>query len=1459
MAIDKTIPNKLQTDMDQRGVNPRAGEMLDAQNVTMSESGRNSAGVIKNVRGTVAATAATVPDSILSGDPVTVIGSVSDPQRGYIYWFVSDDSGQDRDGVYQYNASNTTEAGFDVGEYREVLRGSFFNFDSNSFVKASVVNSELQQDGNIQTVIYFTDNINPPRKLNVDRALTGEFSGSGLSPQSDYSLNVVKAAPTRVPIVGFRTDEDIFINNFSRSAFQIAYQFIYTDGEESAISGYSKLAFPDSSTVVGLESSASSKLYYEDNVCEIDLRTSYGGSTEAIFDRIYIEDVRSIRILARQGNDGSFFVVDEVDIDSNKTKTVYGSDVQVYNRTNGKYLWYNDGNGSSIPSFDQNKLYDNVPLQAAGMALAGNRLMMSNYTEGRPNHDVDALIQVVYNDIRDGGSNSSAGSAISWNNAVPSNGGKIEIDFLQVFSAASDTIPSNSRTFITFEWDGIGSVTSNNGADNIFELDATDTSNYQTYQFGMTSLELANSANLVFSMVINNQEDITVGALPALIAEQIEGITLEKQYVTTNAGGLLSLTRTDETAPTMGFDTDDYNALVTFSFDDYTITNTPGNSKIEIRPYISDIQFNGLTGYPFGQQITADNVIYNIGQGGIPFTSDDQADLSYTFDTGLVTSAAVTSTAFTTDKSWKAGATHELGVVYYDKYNRSGNVNKIGSFYVDHFSERSESTGKGSCSVSVEISNNAPDWAERYQFVYPGNSTYSSWVTHTTGGGFYELEDYTTSNPTNPNENKKQIYVSLNTLEAAKDSKGSLVDYSFTKGDKLRVISYDQQTYNTQNPPSIVYPSASDGSPIEFNVVGVKTLSAGADNPLHGTHAVNEDLDPHLGTFLILDAPQVNGGVQDVDGNIIKYEGFDWFSISASTYPGEASATTLKNHWHKRCVVEILTPRVNSSETVWYEIGEDYPVGLPKDISGQTAPSSNHGRARVLNGAEVFFRPASQPTPYRDGSGWTKDDKTDYRNENVTIESQRASDFFGDKSWDKGRPHVVFEDSATIRRLNGITYSDAYAEDVANLSLSSFNASLANFFSLESSNGACNYIEKMRDGYMIAVQENSVSRIPVGKDIITSANQSGLVSLTTNVLGEPFYYIGDYGCGNNPESVLVRDGSVFFVDASRKKVVRLTGEGLSPASENGIDSLFKNEYDTFAAQGGTRMVSGFDPEDGVYYITLRPSGTYNGLTLGYNISGGMWQSRYSFVPDMYSDQNGTMYSALYVDPEDADAILFHSHTNETARNTFYGTSYPAVVRTVSNYNPSLPKVFNAISLEGDSASWVADPVDTSLGGSGQSKAFVEKEGSYYSEFTRDENGTKHMMGIGAAASVDGTALTITFNNRVNRNPIPYGAAVRRFGDSVGIGSFGRDFRFQRFVDAYTIEGYFEEENTVINANITFEDQSMMAISNASVDGDPLRGHWADITLTNNQTAPFELFCINTHFSPSDQNHSLGQQ
>ena len=887
------------------------------------------------------------------------------------------------------------------------------------------------------------------------------------------------------------------------------------------------------------------------------------------------------------------------------------------------------------------------------------------------------------------------------------------------------------------------------------------------------------------------------------------------------------------------------------------------SSTWEIYPYVSSIgkgqsslgEIDNTPDPSFSFSSDDPNLLNTSIYTGITNEYDRQAEIQYLSDTqtpsanitGYISGryASASSTPFL--KTFKSGSSHTFGIVYYDKFNRSGNVNILGGAYVEPLSSASRgNTERGACSITVDLSNTEPpDWATHYQIVYAGADSYSNYVQYTTSGAYFKHEPDATHEPDHHIEN---VYVSLSSLEIFNDEKKSSRKYSFSEGDKLRLIS----RYNNG---SREFEDSTNEKSIEFDVIGVETI----DSLIHGeVHQNNyrEATGSDVGKdALILSAPQVNSGID-------RFTGYDWFSITG-TSPSDIEnplASNAINRWGAGTVVEILTPRKHTEERVFYEIGH----------GGSITSGAFDFTSIVLTNGDTYFRPVSCKTP---SSEATVGEAADYVYRTFFLESNTVSDGFESRTWHKGRPHLVFENSATVRRYNGITYSDAYAEDVVNLSLSSFNPSLANFFSLDSANGACNYIDTFRDDYLLAFQENRVARVPIEKDIITSPTTSGIVSLSTNVLNTPQYYSGDFGCGDNPESVLIRDGSGFFVDTSRKKLVRLTSEGLSPISENGVDNMFKSNLDAFTAQGGTRIVSGYDPEDNQYYVTLRQIDNpaydpetegseeflYDGLTLGYNISAGVWQSRYTFYPDMYSDQNGTMYSAYYTQNEavDDDAEVFHSHTNETDYNTFYGEFGDSVVKIVSNNNPSMTKVFNAVSLEGDSANWVADPIVTDLNSSAQSLGFIEKEGSYYSFITRDENGTKHITGVGRVASVDSGATRITFSNRVNRNSIPYGSNIRMISGGVytNIGTFTNDVTFVRFVDAYTIE----VAGTINLLLVGLVGGDLVAVSEATINGDPIRGHWAEITLTNNQATPFELYCVNTHIAKSTQDHSLGQQ
>ena len=1442
MAIDKTIPNRLQADADQRLVRPEVGEMLDAQNVTMAEGGGSSSGVIKNVRGTLAGTPLTASDRIADDNAVRVIGSVSDPQRGFIYWFVADVSGSSQDAIYQYNTSDDT--------YRLVLKNSGLNFNSDGFVKANVVNAAFQQDGVTQTALYFTDNTNPPRKINVDRALNSAvYDATG--DDFDTVVSMCKPAMQGYPSVKLNTDTSFPENNFRDVLYQFAVQLIYTDGEESAISGYSELTITRPEIFSTMEEAGFGVSPFIDNVCEITLPVD-----------LQLSDLEKIRIVARDGNNGSFFVVDEFQADEDLYRQNFGINKQIYDASSRTYRFYNNYIGRGVSQSTVNKLYDNVPFVASGQSVAGNRVMYSNYQEGRPNTDTNASFTVNYLDDDGTGSGElirGGGSVIQENTT----GFQINIDINpQTDIGVSDILEVGTIMEVSFDFgldfkiEGDPAVA---GEEPIrFSIQDVSSGDSATYynSYGLDVFferKTGNSATINAVKIIDTPT--AVGNAMTQLSSLFNDATIRyKLHNTTTADNIDLLRLTKIGAPGFRYlkTTGSQQYMdVTWGFDGVYASS----GLIEIRPYIKTLSpatavLSDIDGTPIvGEEIVAgsDNSILRSGIYTGLSGHDLQAQLDYYTDEVGTTDVniseylngqnmSVRTSAF--EKTFKAGSSHTFGIVYYDKFNRSGNVNILGSAYVEPIQSQSRSSSqRGACTITVDLSNTTPpEWATHYQIVYAGADSFSNYVQYTTSGGYFKHEAGTTGSSKIPDVHIQEVYLSINTLDVYNEEKNTSRKYSFTEGDKLRVISsFDS---------SRVYQTSDQGNVMEFDIVGVTT----ATDEIMGGVTGNSYDDIPTGeldsTVLKLTAPQVNARID-------RYQNFDWFDITG-TNPANmsSSAASAENLWGQGTVVEIVSPRKYNEERVFYEIGH-----------GGAILNGSHGSNPVLTNGDAYFRPVSCKTsPDEANVG----DLAALQYRTFYLESNTVSEGFSSKDWHKGRPHVVFENSATVRRYNGITYSDAYAEDVANLSLSSFNPSLANFFSLDSANGACNYIDTFRDGYLLAFQENRVSRVGVNKDIITTPAAGQIPSLTTSVLGEPVYYLGDFGCGDNPESVLIRDGNAFFVDTSRKKLVRLTSEGLSPVSENGVDSMFKSNLDSFIEEGGTRIVSGYDPEDNQYYVTLRETGAFTGLTLGYNISAGVWQSRYTFYPDMYSDQNGTMYSAYYTQNEAVsdDAEVFHHHTNETDYNTFYGLFNPSLVKVVSNFNPSMVKVFNAISTEGSGAQrWVASSVVTDLGSNGSIDIgdFQEKEGTRYATIRRDssENSTKHIIPIGR---VNGAAVNNPINivNRVNTLSIPYGAEVKKVNLATGaltdIGQGGATLLFDNFNGVRSIN---------LVGNPTFDvldtDDELVAVTNQDQNGDPIRGHWAEITLTTNQATPFELYCVNTHIVQSHQDHSLGQQ
>ena len=256
-------------------------------------------------------------------------------------------------GIYQYKHTTNT--------YFKVYENSILNFNYLDFVKADVV---INQFG--EHLLYFTDNRNEPRKINATRALEGGYSPSIQTAASAELYLTVCKQPPQVPITfEFQTVDDI-PNNLKKDLFQFTYQYVYDDGEVSALSMYSQIAA--SNTHMAFTAGAQEFLEGFDNQLELTVTMSDG-------------PVRKIRIFARRNNEGAFFRIGEIDN--------FGPGTQ-------QFLFRNDGVYTFAPDQEVNKLYDSVPRKAFTQAISNNRIFYGNYLEGFDNITTDTFSYPVF-------------------------------------------------------------------------------------------------------------------------------------------------------------------------------------------------------------------------------------------------------------------------------------------------------------------------------------------------------------------------------------------------------------------------------------------------------------------------------------------------------------------------------------------------------------------------------------------------------------------------------------------------------------------------------------------------------------------------------------------------------------------------------------------------------------------------------------------------------------------------------------------------------------------------------------------------------------------------------------------------------------------------------------------------------------------------------------------------------
>lgn len=177
------------------------------------------------------------------------------------------------------------------------------------------------------------------------------------------------------------------------------------------------------------------------------------------------------------------------------------------------------------------------------------------------------------------------------------------------------------------------------------------------------------------------------------------------------------------------------------------------------------------------------------------------------------------------------------------------------------------------------------------------------------------------------------------------------------------------------------------------------------------------------------------------------------------------------------------------------------------------------------------------------------------------------------------------EEYKQSHRFADLTYSGVFNDETNVNKLNEFNLGLANFKTLEDSFGAVQLIDG-RETDVLVLQEDKISYVLAGKNLLSDSTGGGAVASVPEVLGTQIARVEKYGISENPESYVQWGYSKFFTDAKRGAVIQLTGQGqaeqLSVVSESGMRSWFR---DLFIGSGGTQKLGAFDPYMNEYVLS----------------------------------------------------------------------------------------------------------------------------------------------------------------------------------------------------------------------------------------------------------------------------------
>ncbi len=1159
------------------------GEYIDALNVRMGSTEQSEIGVIENTKGNVSLTQLRYINNTPLSANARCIGAIDDSANERIFWFVHDPN-------FPVGATGKLDMIVSYNTIQNSLTYHVISINDGGGTNTTLnFNPEFLITGVdlIDQLIFFTDNYNPPRVFNITRNYPNPVGN--IDQFSAESLLVIKKPPVEAPGVReIRTGQQ---DNFMETRFIcFAYRYRYQDGEYSATSLWSAPAFTPNPFEFSINSYLNEGMVNINNTAIVTYNA--GGPL-----------VVGIDLLFKEAGTNIIKVIEKLD----------KAELGLANNTNYTYTFNNSKIFTVLLESELLRLFDNVPILARAQTIMGNRLMYGNYVEGYDlvdkNGNVTKLEYVASPVSELVGTESltdTTGTGVySFGSAqtIPNATVYFDLTGIQLISGSSITLEvrlthnlfAGSTPFPTETSENINLTLT-------FTLPTNYTSVYQmatSVAFQDVIGTIANIQPVANSCSGTTFTDQFNCALPnnldALIKFQ-SGISSAGQpisIITTPASQLIGLQfpamRYVDNTTTPTVNVYEYYS-VNFAESFYQKINSP-RSLHSNRGYEIGIVYMD----DFGRSTTALVSPRNTVQ--IPCSaSDTKNSIRVTIPTTQIAPAWAKRYKF---------------VIKPDEENYDTIYSSI--FFNDPLSNNAFFLLEGENARKVEQGDR---FIVKADTSGPTNNCVYATVLEkeVKQAGFIEIPSVLDPSVNIPVPSGVYMKINPNSFAVVQDELSVIApgteQVDQNEAGEYPILNYPMNRYDTATSAWVDY-TVPAGSRIKldlkFQRLGVGSGGAACEKriyTLQKTLVASANYDNMQDWFNGDNVEQIlNDGVQDIGGGQCEADNVYISTLAANNTDIPTDLCTNYYRFYRnpannqltlimsgtlRCGGVLSREKRRSSIIANIEV-----FRAETTIIFETEPSDalpdvffeNHlsfgidANGRHLGNVQnqTASLPAIIDTEFFNcfcfGNG---------------AESYKIRDSIVGKTFNLGNrvTSVSAQDYKQVRRFADITYSGVYNFESNVNKLNEFNLGLLNYKYLEVSFGP---IYKMdgRETDVLVLQEDKISYVLAGKNLLSDAAAGGAITSVPEVLGTQIARVEKYGISFHPESYVQWGYYRYFTDVKRGAVLQLIGNSYSSdqlkvVSEQGMRTWFR---DNFIESFNTQKIGGFDPYMNEYVLT----------------------------------------------------------------------------------------------------------------------------------------------------------------------------------------------------------------------------------------------------------------------------------